>query len=243
MPSVGEYKYPGDLTPEDAEEWMDILVNGFGGTAEEDESFAKEVGHSSADSGSFRRKVADARKYGIMTPRGTLECTDLGKQLANPRDEEERAKVMIKMLKNIDLLEMIYDDLDGGTESEFWRVISRLTTANPKEARHAANDIEPLYETLKRAHERIGTGSKQGSKSEQNVTTENAENESSNTNRRSDDALFVRVDGDELRFSDLTEAKIDLVRDFLDAKKDEIGREEETSDEDDDGAVQAQLGN
>lgn len=228
MPKVGEYKYPGDLGPEDAEEWMDILVNGFGGSAEDEESFAKEVGHSTADSGSFRRKVADARKYGLLTPRGTLQATGLGEKLANPRSEQERQEIIAEMLENIDILAAIYEDLEGGTEDQFWRVISRLTTANPKEAREAAKDLGPMYEKLREAKQAVEEKEELEAKEEEEAVTNSTE-----SHKTPDAALFVKVDGDELKFSELSETKIELVRTFLEEKKKLLGQEEEGKEDED----------
>lgn len=230
MPKVGKYKYPGDLDPEAAEEWMDILVNGFGGSAQDQESFAKEVGHSTSESGSFNRKVADARKYGLMTPRGTLEATDLGQRLANPRSEQERQEIFAEMLQNIDILGAIYEDLDGGTEEQFWRVINRLTTANPKEAREAATDLEPMYNRLREAKQETEAVE------EPEPQEEKPESNSGEWHKVPEAALYVKVDGDELKFSELTETKIELVRTFLKEKKEQLAEED-----DDEGHVQDKL--
>lgn len=242
MPKVGEYKYPGDLGPDEAEEWMDTLVFSFGNRAEDEDSFANEVGHASADSGSFRRKVADARKYGLMTPRGTLEATELGKRLADPRDERERAEVIAEMLENVDLLKDIYEDLDGGTEDDFWRVIGRLTTANPKEARETADDIEPLYRKLQSAKEKVEKESQDEPNEGKDIQQDQDLSQSGAPSSTPNTALYVKVGGDELRFSDLTGANIELVRTFLKNKKEEIKAIDDTEAEgDEEGPVQEEL--
>jgi hypothetical protein len=65
MGSIDGEKYP-DLTAREAAEIADILVNTFGGEPSSPNAFAQEVGHKSADSGAFKVKIANVRRYGLL---------------------------------------------------------------------------------------------------------------------------------------------------------------------------------
>ena len=95
--------YPADVEPEEAREYIEILVNEFGGKAGSEEAFAQAIGHSTTTSGSYLRKRGDLRKYGLMKPR-SIEATELGYDAANPRDDEEEKKILFEMLENISIL-------------------------------------------------------------------------------------------------------------------------------------------
>lgn len=218
MAKIADYKYPRELDPEEAEEWVDVLVNDFGGTAESDESFAQAVGHRSATSGTFRRKIADARKYGLMAPRGTFKATDLGFKLANPEDDRSRHEAYYEMLQNIELLTDIHDAISGNIPDEFWRVLTEQTDANPRDAREAADDIENLYETLVDAERKLEQSEVEEEKREEPSDVDGPDEVATAT---PDSALYVKVGNDELRFDALNDTNLRLVRQFLGSKMEE----------------------
>lgn len=237
MAKIDNYRYPADLDPEEAEEFVSVLVNDFGGTAENREAFAQAAGHKTKDSGAFTRKVADARKYGLMTPRGDYEATEIGFRLANPRDETDRRKALFEMLENIELLSEIYDDLNGNEPpNQFWRVLSEITDTNPKEARDASNRVEDLYREMLRVE--VNDTSEENTQLADGDGEDSAEstkeNSQPNQKKQQEDALYLRVGDDELRFSELTDINIELAQRFLESKK---GREESKED-----GVQMRLG-
>ena len=225
MAKIGDYRYPDDLDPDEAEEFLDILVNEFGGAAENREAFAQAAGHKSKDSGAFNRKVADARKYDLITPRGDYEATELGFRLANPRDEADLREAKFEMLQNIELLADLHGELNGNTPpDQFWRVLNEITDTNPKEARDAADRIEELYRTMLRAE--IDQNQKQDS---EEGTEESApenrkqastpeQTEDAHERKPQDGEIYVRVENDEMRFDDLTDVNLRLAQQFLQSK-------------------------
>lgn len=226
MSKIGGRDYPGDLEPREAEDWMNILVNEFGGEVESKEAFAQAVGHKSTSSGSFRRKIADARKYGLMTPRGTFEATDLGMQLANPVDEQDRMETRFEMLQNISLFKDIYERINGNDPpNEFWRILTEITDADPKKARKVADWIEHLYESMLEA-EKVAEGEVAPEEDETTIT-ETARTAAGKTQSHqgpeSESAIFLRIGNDELRFEELTDTNIEIAKQFLDSKKGDNG--------------------
>jgi hypothetical protein len=230
MSKLAGRDYPGDLDPKEAEEWLNVLVNEFGGEAESKEAFAQAVGHKSTSSGTFRRKVADARKYELMTPRGNFEATELGFKLANPRNGQERYEAIYEMLRNVPLVAEIHDTLNGSeAPGEFWRVLTELTDANPKEARDISDWLGSLYEELLSAEKKMEAETEnEPTPVEKSDSTESRSGaqfsgESAQTGNQSvpESAIFVKVGNDELRFEDITDINIELAQKFLESKKDD----------------------
>lgn len=224
MSKLGESSYPGDLSPEEAITWMEILMERFGGATKNKKAFAKEVGHQSTSSGTFRRKLADARKYGLMTPRGDYEITELGKRLAQPTDERDRHDAIFRMLQNISLLRRIDHEL-GGSEppEEFWQVLASVTGAEPEEAQRIEDWIKNLYETMIEARA-VAEGQLPADESDipsdSEIRTKTAQkNARAQQPTEPDSALYVKVGNDVLRFEELTDRKIEIAQEFLEEKK------------------------
>lgn len=234
MSKLGNRSFPGDLDPDEAERWMTILVNEFNGKAESKEAFAQAVGHKSTNSGSFRRKLADARKYNLMTPRGEFEATELGMQLANPRDEQERYETRLEMLKEVPILREIHSTLNGNKPDDFWRVLTEITDANPKEAQDAAEWLEHLYDDILKA-EKVAQGGVEPEEIESVEETDSEQETQSSrsssatdsaqgrTSKKEDSAIYLRIENDELRFEELTDANLEIAKQFLDSKKGDEG--------------------
>lgn len=212
MGKIDGDKYP-DLDPESAVEIADILVNTFGGEPSSEEAFAQEVGHSSSDSGAYRGKMADMRRYGLVTSRG-LKPTDLAHQVANPRNEDERRDAIFRMLRNISLLSRLYDHLDGQTPSgDFWRILTEITSANPKDAREASGEIQGLYQKMLRF---------EPSDDDTEDETEIIEDKSGKSKiigAPSEDGILIQVGDDHLKLNEVTETNLEMARLFIESKK------------------------
>lgn len=203
--------YP-DLDPESAADIADILVNTFGGEPSSEEAFAQEVGHSSSDSGAYRGKMADVRRYGLVTSRG-LKPTNIAHQVANPKDETERKEAMFQMLRNVSLLNRLYDHLDGQTPSgDFWRILTEITSANPKDAREAAGDIEGLY------HEMLDYEVQDTDSGESEIIEDSAEN-SEILDPQPEGGILVQIGDDHLNLNEVNETNLEMARLFIESQK------------------------
>ena len=149
MAKIGDFRYPEYLDVEETKPFIDKLVHEFDGSTENREKFAQSLNHKSKSSGAFNKKVADARKYGIMTPRGTYEATELGMHLANAQSETEIEEIFYNMLSNIDLLAMMFEYLNGEEPSEpVWGILVSLLGVDFEEAEEAAGRIKYLYRQM-----------------------------------------------------------------------------------------------
>lgn len=245
MAKIGDHRYPDDLDPDEAEEVMDTLVNEYGGLVENREAFAQALGHSSKKSGAFARKIADARKYGLITPRGDYEATELGFRLANPRDEEDRQEAKYEMLSNIELLSELESQLNGNKPPEqFWRILHDMLDINPKDARDASGRLNELYREMRQLKPEEEEEKEVGSTKE-NLTNQGSDSsgqqESQAQMRRESaekSALYLRIGDDEIRFSELTEINIEIAQKFLESKQEEM----RSNDDSDPTLEQTRLG-
>lgn len=225
MAKIGGRDYPSELDPEESENIADVLVNQFGGEAESKEAFAQAIGHSTANSGTYMRKVGDARKYGIITARG-LRATKLGRRVANPRSEKDRSNAKLEMLENVSLLSDINSSLNGNEPpGEFWRILADVSDANPKEAKEAAPRLKELYKEMRKLRNQKENSSVEtptkSVKGSLDVDTNSAPDVVGEVNSKSEPAIHVKIGEDELRFSEVNDANIDLAQRFLNSKKKE----------------------
>lgn len=71
---------------------------------------AEALEHKSPKSGTFLRKIAAMRAYGIADGRGNIRVTDLGQKLSSPTiDENTRNDAMIQAINNIPLWHILYE--------------------------------------------------------------------------------------------------------------------------------------
>lgn len=73
------------------------------------DSVALILGHKSANSGTYKTKLASLRAYGLIDGRGQISVSDLGEKIARPKSEEEYNESVVRVLKNIPLWSSIYD--------------------------------------------------------------------------------------------------------------------------------------
>jgi hypothetical protein len=223
MAKIGDMDYPADMLPEEAREAVEILVNEFGGEAGSEEAFAQSIGHSSTNSGTYLRKRADMRKYGLMKPR-SIEATEFGIEAANPKDEKHKQEILYRMLQNIPLLSKVGDATNGTTPPELWRILNDITDADPKEAQESEDLIETLYSKMLEyeTDENSADSDNQGQQSQMDRTGE--ENSTSGEPgqqvlNRPESGIFVKVGNDQIRLENLTDSNIDLAIQFLKSKK------------------------
>lgn len=215
MGQIANYKYP-EIDAQEAVKIADALVNEFGGEATSEEAFAQELGHKSTSSGAYKSKMADARKWGVVSSRG-VEATELAYRLANPRDRAAEEEALFEMHRNVEVLRDLYEQLDGRQPpAEFWRVLEEVTGTNPKEAKDAAPDIRGLYKQMldyepdEKAQAPEDSAEFVEEKSEPARPSGNGE------------GIFVSVGGDTLDLSEANETNIEMARFFLESKKREI---------------------
>lgn len=224
MGQIASYKFP-EIEAQDAVEIADVLVNEFGGESNSEAAFAQALGHSSPKSGAYKSKMADARKWGVVSSRG-VEATELGYRLANPRDNESKRDAMFEMYQNIQILRDLHEHLDGRQPpAEFWRILEEITGTNPKEAKDAAPDIRSLYKEML-DHE----PDSQVPAQEEDQTEIVEETNKPDRSRPSPDGIYVSVGDDTLDLATVNETNIEMARFFLESKKREVSSGTSDSD-------------
>lgn len=233
MAKLDGMRYPSKLTAEDAVKIAEGLVDECDGEPSSKEYFAQVLGHSTANSGSYIKKVADARSYGILPTRG-LKATDLAYRVAHPENDSERREAIFEMYQNVQLLSELYDHLNGnGPPSNLWSILTEITDANRKEAKDAADDIRRLYEAMLEYDIDEETDPNEPEASDESnegsvvVPTESTANES---------GILLKIGGDEHHFAEVNDLNIEIAIKILQSK---MEREGQADDEDD--LVQAKL--
>jgi hypothetical protein len=220
MGKIDGSRYPQRMDAEDAVEVAKVAVNEFGGEPPNKEMFAEELGHSTANSGAYIKRVADARSYGLLPKQG-LEATELAHRVANPKDKKELHEGMFEMYQNIPILKELYENLDGREPpNKLWSVLSEITDASRTEAKDAAEDIEKLYKDMVRVaseKENAGRNTQQG---QTRVPTEpQSGGVKGAQNPAPDNAIYLKVGSDEHKFEELTVINIEIAQKILESKK------------------------
>lgn len=220
MGKIDGSRYPQRMDAEDAVEVAKVAVNEFDGEPTNKEIFAQELGHSTANSGAYIKRVADARSYGLLPKQG-LEATELAHRVANPKDEKELHEGMFEMYQNIPILEELYENLDGREPpNKLWSVLSEIIDASRTEAKDAAEDIEELYKDMVRVaseKENAGRNTQQG---QTRVPTEPQSGGVKKAQSTApDSAIYLKVGSDKHKFEELTAINIEIAKKILESKK------------------------
>jgi hypothetical protein len=224
MGEIDGYKYPG-LDSEEAINIADVLVNQHGGEVKSEETFAQDIGHSSAKSGAYKQKIADVRKWGLLPSRG-LEATELAFRLANPESSESERRARFEMYQNIRLLEQLYDHLDGREPpSEFWRVLTEIADTNPKNAKEAAPEIRQLYESML---DNVDDDESTNATDDSEIIEESAPHRADVP--VSDEGVYLQIGDDTLALGEITVMNLELAKVMIEQKKEELKQKQAVSD-------------
>lgn len=233
MSKLDGMRYPSKITAEEAVKIAEVIVEDFDGEASSQEAFAQALGHSTGNSGSYIKKIADARSYGILPTRG-LKATDLAYRVAHPENDAERKEAIFEMYQNVPLLSELYDHLNGNEPpSKLWSILTEVTEANRQDAKDAADEIRSLYASMLEYNRDVEEKTKQSDNKEESdestltIPTENNDNES---------GIFLKIDGDEHRFEEVNDLNIEIAKMILDSK-----REKETQSAEEEDLIQAKL--
>jgi hypothetical protein len=233
MGKLDGHRYPEKLTADDAVKIAEILVEELDGNVSSKQVFADALGHSTAKSGSYITKVADARNYGILPKQG-LKATDLAYRIAHPKDDAEYREAIFEMYQNVSLLSELYDHLDGNEPpSNLWSVLTEITGANRNEAKEATDDIRGLYEEM------LEYDTEEASESDKSESEEDSDDSPTvvaTANSADGDGILLKIGGDEHHFAEINNLNIEIAIKILQSKK-----EMESQSDDEDDLIQAKL--
>jgi len=144
MGSIGSFDCP-ETKVDIAIKSVEIFKDKLQGKASSPDALAGVWGHKSGKSGAFLQKLADLRRYGLITNRG-LELTPLGEKIAKPINENELNENLKKMIFNIDLWKKIFEKLGGKMPSQdFWIMLHEVAGVDRGLAQKEAEKISKLY--------------------------------------------------------------------------------------------------
>jgi len=144
MPKLGAYNYP-DYTVTEAIQITKII---YSDSITSEVGLAAKLGHKNEKSGGFMMKMATLRRFGLITgtSAGSFNLTELGTNIAKPKDDKEYSESIAKMLMSVTLYGDIKKKL--GTKlpgDDFWVVIHEITGVEKKSAEEEAPRIKRLY--------------------------------------------------------------------------------------------------
>jgi len=216
MAKLDGMRYPSGLTAEEAVKLADILIEEFDGEANSKEAFAQALGHSTSSSGSYIKKVADARNYGVLPTRG-LKATDLAYRVTNPKNETEEMEAVFEMYSNVSILSELYGHLNGDKPpGNLWSVLIEITEADRNDAKEAASDIRDLYESML---EYDIEGASEPRQSEEGTQKEKDSMEDTSTSSSSNE-IYIKIGNDEHRFEKVSDLNIRIAMTILKSKMD-----------------------
>ncbi|MFQ5962356.1 MAG: hypothetical protein ACE5MG_13265 [Candidatus Methylomirabilales bacterium] len=156
MGKLGIYEYP-DVGIGTAVRVVKTIVRE---KVERLETLATMLGHRNWKGGGFRAKLAAARRYGLLVGKTTsLSVSSLGKQIVDPRNQDERTRLLAEAVLNVDLFRRIYEK-QGTTppSGDFWLVLADFIDAQRGEIKTKAPRVESAYKEavpILAAYERV----------------------------------------------------------------------------------------
>lgn len=143
---VGKYDVPDmRLYPELAEATKKIYEKFKSEEAANTLTVAKLLGHSSDRSGSYYRKMACLRAYGLIDKRG-IKVTDVGKRLTYGVSEEERNEALKEAIMNIPLWKEFHRRWGRQLPTvDFWVDLAKITGLEAPDAQRIEENVRGAY--------------------------------------------------------------------------------------------------
>ena len=142
-------EYPVYVKVSDALEMVKKIVKQFRNDSIEIEALATCIGSSNAKSGTFLRKLADLKRYGLIEGRGAnLGATELAKRIATHTTETERNQAITEMIFNIPIFKSLYDVFQSNTapsENDVFMQLINITKMDRAELQPISAEIRKFY--------------------------------------------------------------------------------------------------
>ncbi|MFH0961409.1 MAG: hypothetical protein V1820_01875 [archaeon] len=114
MGKLGQYDYP-DLSFTLALQSVKELDSKLKGDEMTLEGMSSALGHGTHKSGGFLMKIADLRRFGLLSGRGKMTLSDLAKRILYPTNPEEERAALTEAFMSVQLFKEIYNRF-GATE-------------------------------------------------------------------------------------------------------------------------------
>lgn len=221
MVNIGDFRFPR-YSFDEAVENTEKLVKELNGEINNQENFAKAIGHKNAGSGAYRKKRADMKKFGLID--NNYQATKLGRTIVHPKSDEEERDAKFEALNNIDLLHELYEYTGGKPAGEdFWIKVSEVADTTPGEAKEHSDDVKKLYNQMLDYEPQKTTEETINSPEEQENTKTNTKTGSSVP----EDVKLRLIDADGNKFDVREEKDLPVAKAFFDSRISEIEQGEE----------------
>jgi hypothetical protein len=223
MPNIGDFKFPR-YGFDEAIENVETLVKELNGEINNQENFAQAIGHKNANSGSYKKKRADLKKFGLTD--NNYEATSLARTIVHPKSDEEERRARFEALNNIDLLHELYEYTGGKPAGEdFWIKVSEVADTTPGEAKNHADKVKKLYNEMLDYEPQKTTedsesevkGSNKDNKKRSNIGSEDVP----------EDVKLRLIDADGNKFDVREEKDLPVAKAFFESRINEIDRGKE----------------
>ncbi|MEM2518640.1 MAG: hypothetical protein QXO49_06780 [Candidatus Bathyarchaeia archaeon] len=143
MGKIGRYDYPDVPLTESIKDarkiydrFKDEMVNA--------DLISETIGYRG---GTFLTRLASLRKYGLVTSKGKVGITELGKKITYPANKDEELEAIKEAVANVELFRCFYERFGLELPKEkFWVNLVSITGAEAPEAQAKADIIRKIYE-------------------------------------------------------------------------------------------------
>lgn len=145
MGKIGNFPYPSAKIS-DSIDVVKLIEERFNGKVENQVTLSKVLGHNSVKSGGYIGKITALKRYGLISGRGELTTTQLGKRIVRPKDDEERMKSIGEAMENVELFNRIFERLgENPPTDDFWVDLVEITGEDRGIAQKDAIKIRNIY--------------------------------------------------------------------------------------------------
>ena len=146
---VGKYSYPDWKLHTKLIETLQKMYGKFALKRIDDKNvLAKFLGHTGV-TGGFLSKMAALRAYGLITGRGYVQVTELGKRIVHPEQPNDPYDAVKEAITHIPLWRVFYENYTKeGVElpdTDFWVDLGKIADLVPDEAKKVSNRVRNDY--------------------------------------------------------------------------------------------------
>ena len=142
MGKLGKFTYP-DVSLTEAVKDAKKIYDRFKDEAVDPSLISETIGYKG---GSFLRRLSALRKYGLITSRGKVKITDLGKRITYPTNKDDELRAIEEAIKNVELFKILFEKFGVELPKEkFWVNLINITGAEAPEAQFKEDIIRKIY--------------------------------------------------------------------------------------------------
>jgi len=139
---LGNYAYP-DVSLSDSVKDAKKIYDRFKDEEVASQLISEAIGYRG---GAFFQRLSALRKYGLVSPRGKVQVTDLGKRITYPASRDVELSAIEEAVKNVELFKVLYDKFDVELPKEkFWVNLVNITGAEAPDAQAKEDAIRQVY--------------------------------------------------------------------------------------------------